>query len=339
LPSARRVAVLLNRRAQGVTAAREAWFRANVPAEDLFVTETIEAGRAAIRAVVERGYDVACPGGGDGTFMFTAAELLAIDPPPARLPALLALRLGTGNAVHDVCGSAPPTPAGLAADLARARDPAHPASPLRLLLVDGTRLAQFAGVGLDADWQADYADVVKRRIGTSRLMPLLRGVPGYVATAVSRTIPRLVVQPPLQVRVVAVAGGARLDAAGATVAAVAAGEDLYTGPATMVAASTVPSYSAGMRFFPDVDRIGEAFELKVTLGGAVAVVRHFAKVLRGEHVPGHVFAFAAREVRIEVSPAARYHVGGDVMPATSALRVGIHPRTVPVVRGRAPAAP
>ena len=337
MPSpARRVAVLLNRSAQGVTPARVEWFRANVPAEDLFVTATIEEGRGAVRAAVERGYDVLCPGGGDGTFMFTAAELLAIDPAPPRLPALLALRLGTGNAVHDVCGSAPPTPEGLAADLARARDPGHPATPLRLLQVDGSRLAHFVGVGLDADWQADYADVVKRRVGTGRFLPLLRGVPGYVATAVSRTIPRLVVRPQLQIRVVAVAGGSRLDAAGARVAEVAAGETLYTGPATMVAASTVPSYSAGMRFFPNVDRIGDAFELKVTLGGAVAVVRHFAKVLRGEHVPGHVFAFAAREVRIEVSPAARYHVGGDVQPATSALRVGIHSRTVPVVRGRDP---
>jgi hypothetical protein len=193
------------------------------------------------------------------------------------------------------------------------------------------------GIGLDADWQADYADVVKRRVGNGKLLPLLRGVPGYVATAVSRTIPRLLVRPPLQVRVVAVTGGSRLDEAGRAVAELAAGETCYAGPATMVAASTVPSYSAGMRFFSNVDRIGDALELKVTMGNAVDVVRHFGRVLKGEHVPGKVLDFAVREARIEVTPPARYHVGGDVQPATSELRVGIHPRTVPVVRGRDPA--
>jgi diacylglycerol kinase family enzyme len=330
--------VLLNRGAQGVTAARLAWFRKRVRAEDLFVTETIEEGRAAVRAIVERGYEVLCPGGGDGTFMFVAGELVAM-PAEARLPALMALRLGTGNAVHDVCGSSKPTPRGLARDLARAADPAEVASPLRLLTArtpeaPEPRLAQFVGAGLDADWQADYSHVVKRRVGNGPLLPLLRGIPGYVATASTRTIPRLIRTPTVDVALTAETGGARLDERGNATSGIADGETFYRGPATLVAASTVPSYSAGMRFFPHVDIIGDNFQLKVAVGTAASVLRNLGKVMRGEHVPGAVHDFAVHGVTIELARPTRYHVGGDVLTPTTRLTVGICPRTVPVLRAR-----
>src|SRR5450432_2239627 len=102
----RRVAVLLNRNAQRVTADLAARVASSFPAADLFVTSSLVEARASARAVVERGYDVLCVGGGDGTFIQAAADLLAEtegDP-----PAMLALRLGSGNAIADVCGSGSP---------------------------------------------------------------------------------------------------------------------------------------------------------------------------------------------------------------------------------------
>lgn len=324
--------MLLNRRAQGVTPARVRWFRAQVAGDDLFVTESVEQARAALGTVAARGYDVVCTGGGDGTFMETAAALIALA--PARMPALLALRLGTGNAVHDVCGSSPPTREGLAHDLARAADPEERVAPLRLLEVDG-RLTQFAGVGLDADWAADYAGLVKRHVGNGPLLPLVHGVPGYALTAMVLTIPRLVRRPFVAVKLLACGAASRLDGDGRAVEAFADGATLYEGPVTLASASTVPSYAAGFPFFRHVDRIGDAFQLRVAIAGPLAVLRHARRLLRGGHDPARVLDFAVRGVRIELPAPARYHIGGDAQPAVRELRVDVSRHTVPVLRAPA----
>jgi diacylglycerol kinase family enzyme len=327
--SARRVAVLLNRAAQGVTAARVRWFRARVPAADLFVPDGLAAAREAIAAIAARDYDVLCTGGGDGTFMLAAEALLARA--PARLPALLPLRLGTGNAVHDVCGSSPPSRRGLARDLARAAAPGERIAPLRLLEVAG-RIAQFAGVGLDADWAADYAQLIKRHVGNGALLPLVRGVPGYALTALALTIPRLIRRPFVAVKLVAPEGATALDGDGRAIRTLAPGATLYEGPATLVAMSTVAPYSAGFPFFANADRIGDAFEVKVAIASALQVVRHARRLLGGGHDPARMLDFATTALRLELPVATRYHVGGDVLPATRVLTVGMSPRAVPVLR-------
>jgi diacylglycerol kinase family enzyme len=326
------VAVLLNRRAQGVTPARVRWFRARVAPDDLFVTESLADHEAALRAILAAGHEVLCPGGGDGTFMETAAALIRLAPPT--MPALLPLRLGTGNAVHDVCGASRPTARGLARDLARAADPRETPSPLRLLEVDG-RLTQFAGVGLDADWQADYAWMIKRRVGNGPLLPLVRGAPGYLATALARTIPRLVLHPHVQVRLVALADAQRLDGGGRPIASYRDGDVLFEGPATLAAASTVPSYSAGFRFFPRVDAIGERFEVKVGIARLTDVLRAARAMLTGGEGEGASHDFAVRALRVELPAPARYHLGGDVQPPSRGFTIRLGPRPVPVLRPRA----
>ena len=329
--AARRVAVLLNRAAQGVTAGRVRWFRGCVAAEDLFVPEGIAEADEALGAIVERGYDVLCTGGGDGTFMLAAEGLLARV--PGRIPALLPLRLGTGNAVHDVCGSSPATWRGLARDLARAAEPSERIAPLRLLEVDG-RVAQFTGVGLDADWAGDYTQLIKRHIGSGALLPLVRGVPGYALTALALTIPRLLRRPFVAVRLIAPAGAIALDADGHPVRTLAAGATLYEGPATMVAMSTVAPYSAGFRFFGNADRIGEAFEVKIAIASPYQVLRHARRLLGGGHDPARMLDFATTALRVELPVATRYHVGGDVRPAARGFTVGMSRHAVPVLRPR-----
>jgi len=327
----RRVAVLLNRRAQGVTGARVRWFRDQVPPEALVVSDSVDEARHALASVLARGCDIVCTGGGDGTFIETAAALIALAPAP--MPALLALRLGTGNAVHDICGSSPPTWDGLARDLARAADPGEPVAPLRLLDVDG-RLAQFAGVGLDADWAADYAWLVKRHVGNGRLLPLVRGIPGYAVTAMALTVPRLVRRPFVTVKLVARGAAHRLDGEGRAAEQLADGATLYEGPATLAAASTVPSYAAGLRFFRHVDDIGDAFQLRVAIAGPLEVLRHARRLLRGAPDPARILDFAARGVRVELAAPARYHVGGDALPAARGFGVALSAHTVPVLRAR-----
>jgi diacylglycerol kinase family enzyme len=315
----RRVAVMLNRSAQGVTARRLRWFAAHVPADDLFVTQG--DSRAAVAQIVRRGYDVVCAGGGDGTFMRIAGELLALA--PAQLPALMPLRLGTGNAIHDVARASPPTRRGLARDLAHAADPRARIAPIRLLDVDGV-LTQFAGVGLDADWADDYARLIKRRVGHGPLLPLVRGVPGYALTAITRTIPRLLRRPFVAVRVTA-PDGARDLATGRRIVGA-----LFDGPATMVSASTVGSYSAGFRYFQHAEALGDAFEVKIARATPARVLRHARRVLAGA-ASDLVLDFATAHLRVELATPAPYHVGGDVLPPVAAFTIRLGPQ-VPVLR-------
>lgn len=316
----RRVAVVLNRNAQGVTARRVRWFAERVPAEDLFVTRG--GSRDAVEAIVARGYDVVCAGGGDGTFMRIAGELIALA--PARMPAVMPLRLGTGNAVHDVARASAPTRRGLARDLAHAADPDARIAPLRLLEVDGT-LTQFAGVGLDADWADDYARLIKRRVGNGPLLPLVRGVPGYAITAIARTIPRLIRRPFVEVRVTA-PDGARDLATGRRITGT-----LFDGAATMVSASTVAAYSAGLRYFQHAEGLGDAFEVKIAHASPARVLRHARRVLAGAADPALVLDFATSHLRVELARPAPYHVGGDVLPPTSGFSIRLGPQ-VPVLR-------
>ena len=297
--------------------------------------DSLPAARAAIAQIVEAGYDVLCAAGGDGTFMAAAGAVIALAPP--RPPGLLALRLGTGNAVHDTCGAARPTRRGLAGDLARAADPATPIAPLRLVEVDGEP-AQFAGVGLDADWAADYGAVIKRWVGAGPLLPLVRGAPGYAVTALTRTIPRLLARPAVHARVIAEGPALRLGPDGAPLAALADGAVIHDGPLTMASASTVGAYSAGLRYFRHVDRIGDAFELKLAIATPLGVLRHARRVLAGGADPRREVDVAARGVRIELARPTRYHVGGDVRAPTLTLRVALSPATIPVVRLGAPPA-
>jgi hypothetical protein len=233
-----------------------------------------------------------------------------------------------------VCGSSPPSRRGLSRDLKRAADPRELVGALRFLDVDG-RLTQFAGVGLDADWAADYAWLVKKHVGNGRWLPLVRGVPGYVVTAATMTIPRLLRRPHVGVRVVADEAVQRLGVDGRAIAEVAAGSIVYDGPAVLVAASTVPSYNAGMRFFRHVDALGGAFELKIAVASALEVLRRAGRVLRGEPDPS-VMDFSARAVTIELDEPYRYHVGGDVLAPARSISVRTSRHSVPVLVGAPP---
>lgn len=197
----RRVAVLLNRNAQGVRPSVLRRAAALIEARDLFVTGSREEAREAARAMIARGAEVVCVGGGDGTFIQAAGDLLAeaaiagCDP-----PMLLPLRLGSGNAIADVAGASANSARGLREDLARASR-GGAGRVLRLLRVD-EQPAHFAGAGVDAKLNEDFRDLIKQGIGRGRFGRVFHGLPGIVLSLVARTIPRLILDPPLRARVV-----------------------------------------------------------------------------------------------------------------------------------------
>ncbi|MGH7296076.1 MAG: diacylglycerol kinase family protein, partial [Polyangiaceae bacterium] len=111
----RRVAILLNRNAQRVTPELVTRLARALPDVDQLATSTLEEAREAARAIVRRGYEAVCVGGGDGTFIRAAADLL--DCARGALPAMVPLRLGSGNAIADVCGAGAQSLRGVVSDV------------------------------------------------------------------------------------------------------------------------------------------------------------------------------------------------------------------------------
>lgn len=149
-------------------------------------------------------------------------------------------------------------------------------------------------------------------------------MPGYALTAALRTIPRLLRHPFVTVTVTAPDGARSLDHAPDP------GALLYRGPATMVSASTVPSYSAGLRYFRHADAIGDAFEVKIATAGPLDVLRSARRVLAGAPTE-LVRDFATTRLHIELAVPAHYHVGGDIEPPTTSIAITLGP-SIPVVR-------
>jgi diacylglycerol kinase family enzyme len=332
----RRVAVLLNRNAQRVTPALVRDVGALVGARDLFVTASRDEARDAARDIVARGYDAVCVGGGDGTFIQAAGDLLeaATGEPPALMP----LRLGSGNAIADVCGSSPRTARGLRADLDRARG-GGALRKLRLLSVEG-QPAHFAGAGMDAKLNEDFRAVVKEGIGRGPFGRVFHGLPGIVLSLVVRTIPRLVLEPKIRARVRNLGAPARrLDAAGRPAGEpIAAGALLYEGAITIAAASTVTQYARGLTFFPFADDLGDAFQVRVSDAGAREVLPNLPQIFAGTYRNAEkVHDFSATAVRIELLEPGPVHVGGDLWGHRDTLTIALDPRAVTLITA-APAA-
>jgi diacylglycerol kinase family enzyme len=330
----RRVAVLLNRNAQRVTPELVRLVQSIAPPGSVLVTTTLDEGRAAVAAVARGGYEALCVGGGDGTF--THAVRGVLDVAPERLPVLMPLRLGTGNAISDVCGASRPTREGLAADIARAAGDEPPGS-LELLDVDGS-VTHFTGIGLDAKYAEDHRRIIKDGLRKGRFGRLFAGVFGHALAAAVGTVPRLLREPRPVVRIVNDGDPAhRLDDEGRPAGApISAGEVLYEGEITIAAASTISHYSSGILFFPFADRLRGRFQLRVSSAGLLDFLPHLPAVFAGTYRnPRCLWDFAVTSVRFEMPAALPYHVGGDVQPACRGFTVHLDARSVPLLRRRA----
>ena len=329
----RRVAVLVNRNAQRASPEVLSLIRACVPAGDVFVSGSLGEAREAAAAIVAGGYDALAIGGGDGTFMAAARDLIAIA--PDRLPVFAPLRLGTGNAISDVAGASPLGRDGIRADLAHLATDA-PASQLPLLEVDG-RLTHFTGAGLDANYAADFRWLVKERLGKGPLAPLVRGVPGLFITAATMTVPRLFARPRMRVRAVNTGAPAHLLGPDGLPSGppIPEGAVLREGPVTIAAAATITEYARGMTFFPFADGLRGAFQLRLVNVTAGEVLFHLPSAFAGTYRdPDKLWDYAVTGVRLELDEPAVYHVGGDVEPAAASFSVALSRHTVPLLRRR-----
>ncbi|MFB6352308.1 MAG: diacylglycerol kinase family protein, partial [Bradymonadaceae bacterium] len=190
-----RYAVLLNALAKGWSGDRHEHIQRLVPSDDLYLTDNFRQAEHTIDTLLNRDYDIIFTGGGDGTIMFLVnalerriqnGELTRQQAPPVGI-----LRMGSGNAIATYLGTESAT-----AKLRALRAGAPVAIHSLNMLQDAEGMFPFAGIGWDAEVLNDYEDF-KDSVRETALEPYTIGLPGYVASIASRTIPRVLTIDPV----------------------------------------------------------------------------------------------------------------------------------------------
>ncbi len=335
-----RVAVLLNANAGAVSEALRRELENFVPPEDVFYSRTLEDARAIARTVLERGYSTVLTGGGDGTFvgyvncLFEEAARTEVVVHGAaavqlarhrfRVPRVGVLKLGTGNAVAEFCGSSARR-VGVVEDILRARSgEISQAREVHLLDCEG-KLAPFAGLGVDAAVLNDYMRL-KNGLAGGKLQFAAAGGFGYLLSIVGRTIPGYALQRGVpQVEVVNLGAPARqIGPDGKPLGRdIPRGEVIYRGPCRIAAAGSVPCYGFGFRMFPHARKSPGRFQLRISAMSLPKMLAQFPRIWRGHTPRSGLLDFHCDKVQITFDRDMPLQVGGDAEGCRKQLVVGM----------------
>jgi len=334
-PTPARVAVLLNARARKVTPRVLRALSHVVPRGDLYVSRSPFDARRIAHAVLDGGYHTVFFGGGDGTFMGFADEVLnhAAKRRVVELPHFGVLKLGTGNSLATLVNASPVRGGGIVDDVLRARAGEVPGyRPLELLSAEGRR-APFAGLGIDARLLNDYV-WLRERVRGGWLGRMLTGSRGYAASVLLRTLPQALVHElavGCEVRNRGPTPAYRLGPDGQPLRAFEPGELLYQGPAMIAAAGTIPFYGYGLKVFPFATLRPGTMHLRVGVIRPLAVVANLGGLWRGEWFPSGVQDFIAAGVDVHFDRPMPFQLGGDALGERSKVALEVAPERVSLV--------
>ena len=313
-PAEPRVAVLLNANARQVCPRIIKSLSHVVKSEDLFLSHSPLEGRSIARRVVEGGYDTVFCGGGDGTFMSFASEILSeAQRARAKAPRFGVLRLGTGNGLAGLVQASSARGDRLLDDVLRARSgevPGH--RHLDLVMVNGKR-TPFAGVGVDGRILNDFL-WVKQHWARGLMKGFFSGKAGYLSAGALRTLPHYATHP-LFAECTVVNGretSYRLDAQGKVQTEYAPGSVLFQGRVMMASVATIPYYGFGFRMFPFAGQHARKMQLRLGAVGPMEAIAHLPQLWKGEYFPkDRIHDFQVGEVTIRFDRPMPLQIGGD----------------------------
>jgi diacylglycerol kinase family enzyme len=309
----RKVAVLINGNARGVNDRVLKLVSSVVPPEHLYISRSITEGRAVVRRILASGYDVVLTGGGDGTFVQFVTQIrdmFGVTTGAVKMPAVGALKLGTGNALAGLLGCSEPTEEGLTNDYWRARYTAL-TREMRFIEVEG-RVAPFAGVGLDARILNDYNFLKDRSRGTA-FEPYLSGGIGYATAIGAFTIPKVSTEPMPHVMIVNDGAPAwRVGPDGRRVGPlILKGETIYKGPMMIASVSRLDGYGYHFRLFPFAYIRDDRVHLRIASIGVVEILTKLHLIWRGEYFSDSIIDFLVDRVTMQADKPLPFQIGGD----------------------------
>jgi diacylglycerol kinase family enzyme len=318
------VAVMLNANARRVTNRVATQMAALVGKENLFHSHSLHEAEAFARQIVQRGYGTVVCGGGDGTLLTCYNHIQRyIDEAnrwrverfrrygevqrPLVAPRLAFLSLGTGNGLRRVVGAQ--TPLTDLRTIVENRAPKHH----EISLIQGLgQYFTFGGFGYDSMLLNDY-NCLRAHSYNPLLRPVLQSVLGYFAAVFTRTLPRALMQTPLQARIVARSPSYFVDPRrGDTVEPLPANTVLHEGTVSVVGVGTTPFFGYGMKFFPFAGMRPGMMHLRVANIPPLTALRALPSVWRGVYRnPEAMFDFLTDSLEISLSRPFPFQQSGD----------------------------
>jgi hypothetical protein len=272
--------------------------------------------------------------GGDGTAV-VLLNALREGSAAAPGPALGLLPLGTGNGWANVTG-APAWRKGVA----RLGVLAERGGPLPLRRFDlvevGGLVAPFAGTGWDAEIIDDFH---AQKTGFGLLPDRSRnGVAGYLQGLFTRTIPRHLTEPQVDVEIVNTGADAlTVDDRGRPVPVPHGGHGavLYRGPTSVCGVATTAEWGFGFRAFPFAGLVPRRFCLRIYAGRALEATARMRQLWTGSHPLAKMHTWLLTRCKATFSRAVPFQVGGDRMGTRSEIEYAVASDQVDVLDWRA----
>ncbi|MBI5546688.1 MAG: hypothetical protein HY901_22625 [Deltaproteobacteria bacterium] len=331
-PVESKVAVLLNANAKRVGERVRRTLSHVVPESDLFLTHTFEEARAVAETVVDRRYQTVFTGGGDGTFCGFLNEIhnvierrRAANPFAAvRAPRFGVLKLGTGNALANLCGASSSMGDGILDDVLRARANEVPGVIKLELLHAENKRAPFVGVGIDAGILNHYVEL-KHATSKGPLGKVFAGGAGYAMAIAGRSVPAYLLKSNPNVEIRSRGAAYRINPDGKPIGpAFGPGAVLYRGPALLAAAATVPCYGFNFKLFPFAGTRRGMMHLRVANVPIPKIIPNiYPGLWNGTWFPEGLLDFFAEDVEIRTDRKVPFQVGGDAEGYRDDVRVSM----------------
>ena len=302
-----------------------------LPRSRVVATRTLEDVTRFVDGLGKHGVPrVLLSGGGDGT----AIGLLdALRAGCHEFPTLGIVKLGTGNAW--AASTRAPSPRRALDTVARALEQGHtslPTTEFWLVEVEG-RLTPFAGSGWDAEVLHDYK--LQKASLPEQLKRLSEGAPGYLASLLTRTIPRnIFARTPARVRLINLGAPAlTFDAHGNVVEVPNSGPGrvLYDGPSGVAGAGTSSELGFGFKAFHFARTLSGRMHSRVYAAGPLEATRRLPQLWQGSHPLPHSHDFLLTHCRMEFDRDVPVEIGGDAIGLRRTVEYRVAPQVVRMV--------
>jgi diacylglycerol kinase family enzyme len=331
--SPKKVAVILNVNARRVNERVKRKLASFLPADSIFATKDVGEAKKAVQAILEKKFDLVFCGGGDGTIVTTISIIRELLDAGGRydVPPIGILKMGTGNA----WAWAVDMDAGLDQLSRLAAGGAFSVARYDLIRV-GELLCPMAGLGWDARILNDYYEINKKFVHTP-LRPLMAGIFGYFFASAVRSIPDVMREKELPEVQVTLTGNTLVGVSqGGELYPIerGQGEIVYRGPASMVAAGTIPYFGYKIRAFPHAERKQRSMHLRITHVSAGEAVKNLRGIWQGRYASEKIIDFLTDGVKLTFDREMPLEVGGDPMGYTSEVEFSVPDFTVDIVSFR-----
>lgn len=312
--------------------------REHLPEARVFASRSLDETVGFARDLRDKPPSLLVSAGGDGTIVALLNAMRTAEPASdaSAIPAAVGLLpLGTGNGWAGVMGAprwrACLTQLGHLAE----RGGAFPVRRFDLIEVDGT-VAHLAGTGWDAELIDDFH---AQKTGPSLLPSRFRkGLAGYLHGLFTRTIPRNLIDPQVEVEIINTGADAFIvDEQGRAVPLPSGkhGAVLYRGPVGVCGAATTTEWGFGFRAFPFAGLMPRTFCARVYTGRAFEATLKMGALWRGAHPLPKTHNWLLTRCKMVFSRPVPFQIGGDRLGHRSEVEYNLAPEQVDMLDWRA----